>query len=466
MRTVSVLVGTFSLMMIASPLVADEPDSITIRDKTFNVWPVEDLHARGFEVRQIPQSQNAAWMYIEAINAYEELPEGLAEAFEYAVYTAWPEGMAELEDYLELPGNRKAFDSAQKAAAMDEYQMPYFGDPPGSILGVLLPNLSPMRFLSKLILADTRRLVAQREYDRAIDLHFGGMRMGSHVGSCMTLIEGLVGIAVWSNSNRALQDMVLRQPLSKKQLENLLDRLNKHAERLPTIKQGLHGERSFGPTVVDELCSRPIRFLAISPFNSDMGDLSFLNGQFNANPEEGWGRLELRVGRLLFPDRAIKRHMNDYYDKLQARADQGPRGTAALTFDEERFINESIPKWDVLSRFLLPSLSRAITLGERLKTVFAITRGLVALRLYMLENDDQVPTDLEEIAGTLPNGALSDPFGDGLLRYIPTDTGFVLYSVGPDLTDDGGKKGERWDRLDMAYKYPPEAVEPFGKEGE
>ena len=54
-----------------------------------------------------------------------------------------------------------------------------------------------------------------------------------------------------------------------------------------------------------------------------------------------------------------------------------------------------------------------------------------------------------------------DPFGDDRLVYRPGDTGWVLYSVGPDLVDDGGQKGPRWDKLDIVYRFPPEPIEPF-----
>jgi hypothetical protein len=451
---------------IASPVTDKERESVTIRGEPFNLWPIDDLRARGFEFHEIPREKNSAWVYLKAVNAYEELPTDLADAFDHALYTAWPSGAAKLGDYLALPGNRRAIEVAHQAAGMDAYQMPYFGDPPGSILSVLLPNLSPMRFLGKLMLADGRRLVAQGAYDRAIDRYFDAMRMGAHVGSGMTLIEGLVGIAIWSITDRAVQDMVLREPLSKQQLEMLLRRLNDHAEHLPNVDRGLRGERDFGPTVVDELCSRPMLLPTIFPFDTETGDISFMDGRFNGYPTDGWGRLELRIGKLFLPDRAVKRHMDDYYDRVRARADGGPRSAAALSFDEERYIKESIPEWDVLSRFLLPSLSRVITLGERLKTDFAVTRALVAIRLHMLEHDGTWPDDLQAVADALPEGALADPFGERWLRYLPTGEGFTLYSVGPDLVDDGGRKGERWDLLDMVFSYPPPAPEPFGEQGD
>lgn len=466
MRTTATLAGVTLLLAAASPLAAGDPKSVTIRGERFDVWPIEDLAQRGFDVQSVAREENAAWVYLKAINAYVELPKSLVDAFEYAVYTAWPEGETKLEEYLQQPGNRRAIELIHKAADMHAYQMPCVGDPSKSVLSILLPNLSHMRFLAKLMVADARWRVAQERYDEAINAYMAAMRMGGHVGRSITLIEGLVGIAVSRITDRALQNMILGRPLSRKQLKRLLSMLNEHAHHLPTVHRGLRGERTMGPAVVDELCSRPVWFLTHFTSRSESGEISFIDGQTNANPDDGWGRLKLRIGQLIYPDRAIKRNMLDYYDKVLARADRGSHTVDSAAFDEERYIKEVIPRWDVVSRSLLPSLSRAIILGERLKTDFTATRVLIALRTYMLENDGQSPVGLDEIADILPGGSLIDPFSDESLLYRPTGDGFVLYSVGPNLTDDGGQRGERWDTLDMVYSFPPETVDPFDTRGD
>ena len=260
--------------------------------------------------------------------------------------------------------------------------------------------------------------------------------------------------------------MVLRKPLSPKQLETLQNELNQLAKRLPTVDRGLLGERAFGPAMVDELCSRPLHFFAnLRGFNFG-GTLDFASDRFNANPADGWGELELRVGRLIYPDRIMKRHLQGYYDKVLERAAMGPHEGGAMEFDEERYIAEEIPKWDVLPRILLPSLSRVIVLGERLKTGVAHARTIVAIRRYTLEHDKQPPPSLQDVVDMLPEDAMIDPFSEDLLVYRRTADGWILYSVGPNLLDDGGQKAERWDKLDMVYRFPPEPVKPFEQEGD
>ncbi len=447
------------LLALPGAAWAGDGETVKVRGQEFDVWPVDDLQARGLDIPTIPRDENAAWHYIEASNAYVELPRELSDALEYAVYKGWPKGQTALADYLKLPGNQRAIETVRLAGSLQQCQMPYFGDPSQSIIAVLLPNLSPMRFLAKLMVADGRRLEAEGRIGDAFERYTAVMTMGEHIAQCHTLIEGLVGIAIWTRANEAAVDAALSRSVPRKHLQAFQSRLNRSATKLPSVNRGLAGERAFGPIMVDELCARPLRVLAT------MRSLANVTDEFGewktSIPQDGWGRLELRIGRLFLPDRAIKRHMDGFYEQVARRAAAGAADAVALDFDDERYLTENIPQWDVVSRGLLPSLSRATLLGERTKAELATTRALVAIRLHMLANNGERPDDLEAIAKKLPESALDDPFSGTLLKYRPEPDGWVVYSIGPDFIDDGGEKGKRWDDLDMACHFPPAPVEPF-----
>ena len=53
------------------------------------------------------------------------------------------------------------------------------------------------------------------------------------------------------------------------------------------------------------------------------------------------------------------------------------------------------------------------------------------------------PATLDAISSSLGGNVPVDPFTGQPYRYEPSDTSFLLYSVGPDLTDDGGTPGSR-----------------------
>jgi hypothetical protein len=460
-------IGTLCLFAATSTAAAQETEALVLRGETMDVWPIENLAARGFQIQELPREQNAAWVYIEAINAYADLPNELRDAFDYTLKYRWPDGVPALEQYLAEPGNRKALELTRKAAAMKQCQMPYFGDPSQSVVAVLLPNLSHMRFLSKLLVVEGKRLEAMGRYQQAAELYGVVMDMGHHVAQGCTLIESLVGVAVRSLADRATLNMVLRHPLSKGDLKALLKLLDERALRLPTVEKGLIGESNFGPSMIDELCSRPLRvFTNLNGMFGDSPGWDMTDYQVNPVPQDGWGRLEKRVGQLIYPDRAIKRHMSGYYDNM-LRSQSLPAGQAARNdFTEEQYINQAIPRWDVLSRAILPSLSRAIALGNRLKADAALARTATAIRLSSLLRKGEPPGSLDEIESILPVSAMIDPFSGERLLYRVEEPGWVLYSVGLNLSDDGGEEGERWEDLDMVVRFPPEPVEPFDSDQE
>ncbi len=450
------------LSAMSATVAADDPETIRLREAEYEVWPLDDLIERGFDLQPVPRAENAAWIYIDAINAYVELPPELEAALDYASTTAWPVGHAGFAEYMAAPGNRTALMKVREASRLDRCQIPYFGDSSGSIMSVLLPSLSGFRSLGKLEACEGRRLESNLEYVQALECYITAMRTGEHVGQGMTLIEGLVGIAIWTMAERASMDLVLRRPLSLEQLRGLQRELAKRALRVPTAKRGLEGERTFGPALIDELCAHPLRIPAniAGEFAAEPGDW-LGTPDACSNPHEGWGKLELCVGQLIFPDRTIKKHMLGFYDLVCRRAENGPSMDPKLEFDEAEYVRRSIPVWDVFSRSLLPSLSRATLLGERAQAEMALLRTAVALRIRMLENDGAIPSSLAELDGKLPREVMVDPFGGAQLVYRVTENGWRLYSLGPNLIDDGGQRAERWDSLDLAYQYPPLPVEPF-----
>ncbi|MFH0983762.1 MAG: hypothetical protein V2A79_19780 [Planctomycetota bacterium] len=421
------------------------------------IWPNAELRERGFDVPDIPRNENAAWVYIEAANRYLDLPEELNNAFGYVSGKAWLDNQPELRDWLTSKENREALDLARKASRMERCQMPYFGDPDGSALAVLLPSLRHYRTLAKIAVADGRRLAAQKDYRGAMDDFTIVLRLGHHVSQGITLIESLVGLACWNIASTATRDMVLRNDFSREELAAICEEWKKLKPLVPTVRRGFEYERLFGPLLVDEVVSRPTQLLRnLNELRSNGLSSGYVKSK------DGWDRLEARIGRVFLPDRTIKRHMLEYYDPLVETVHVPYYDPRVRDFEEEKAIL-SIPQWDVLSRFLLPSLSRARLLGARLQTDTQATTLVLALRRHARENQGKYPATLADLSIELEPDDLIDPFSGVEFKYTRTADGWTLYSVGSDGTDNGGKSGERWDTADtdMVYVFPPEPLEPF-----
>ena len=175
---------------------------------------------------------------------------------------------------------------------------------------------------------------------------------------------------------------------------------------------------------------------------------------------EGWGALEARIGRLMLPDQTIKKHMSTFYDELIRRSEL-PAYEADWKGDWEEQLLVSIPKWNVLARTLLPSLARANELAECLRAATQMTRVVAALRLHAARNEAAFPDRLDELTEILGADGLIDPFSGEQYGYRPESQGWVLYSVGENMIDDGGQEGDRPWELDFVCRFPAPKVEPF-----
>lgn len=458
----TVLVATAASTAVARQETAPEPTGFSLRGQELLIWPADDLRSRGMSLVDIPRAENAAWLYLEAANTYKDLPEDIAAAFDHAVSDAWPPGHPALQAYLTGAESTKAIELIHRASGMSSCQMPYFGKPTDSIIAVLMPSMSHMRFLAKLLVADGRRLEAEGRYDEAAGRYITCMQMGIHAAGGFTLIESLVGVAIWQLGNRALLDLVTYNELPERQMRKLATDFARLAPRTPAADRGLQGEQSFGPAIVDEIFSRP--FLSISNLGGILSFTTFSGAptwsgepDLNINPQDGWSRFEKRLGQVIYPDRAIKQHMREFYGKQQVLAER-PMSAEALAFDEEKFINERIPRWDVISRAMLPSLSRAIHLGLRARANASLGEAVIAIRRYQLAHESAAPAGLADLKELVSPGALLDPFTGESLRYRQDDEGWVVYSLGPNMTDEGGTESEtqRWDKFDIAFRFPRE----------
>jgi len=71
----------------------------------------------------------------------------------------------------------------------------------------------------------------------------------------------------------------------------------------------------------------------------------------------------------------------------------------------------------------------------------------------------ECPAELDALAPEFLSEVPSDPFTGKPLRYIKTDKGFVVYSVGPNLSDDGGMPGTTRNVLDIPWSGGERASE-------
>lgn len=102
----------------------------------------------------------------------------------------------------------------------------------------------------------------------------------------------------------------------------------------------------------------------------------------------------------------------------------------------------------VFLHMLMPSLSRTATIELRSIAGLRAARAGLAVERYRLAAG-KLPDSLRELVPAYLESIPKDPFDGNDMRYRRLETGFVVYSICEDLSDDGGKektKGSKnWD---------------------
>lgn len=102
----------------------------------------------------------------------------------------------------------------------------------------------------------------------------------------------------------------------------------------------------------------------------------------------------------------------------------------------------AIPKIHILLRMIMPALSRITTIDIRTIAQLRTARAGLAIERYRLATGS-LPDALSELVPAYLEAVPKDPFDDKELRYKKLETGFVVYSIGEDGNDDGGKERPR-----------------------
>ncbi|NBP81741.1 hypothetical protein EBU58_13705 [bacterium] len=184
--------------------------------------------------------------------------------------------------------------------------------------------------------------------------------------------------------------------------------------------------------------------------------------------------VSLRMGNTWY-DRLVAAAKLPTHPERQAAFDEINRDTqkmAAEVRDAKNALYGLFAPRTVISRqignvfvaLLLPAVSAAMDAENRSTTLTKLNELSFVLAAYRAK-DGSYPKSLADLAiddDSMPK----DPFNDKDFHYVRNDDGYVIYSVGPNLRDDGGKvyyldkdddgrtvNKDQWD--DFRIRVPP-----------
>jgi hypothetical protein len=129
--------------------------------------------------------------------------------------------------------------------------------------------------------------------------------------------------------------------------------------------------------------------------------------------------------------------MEDYIETIQLPPHQ--RQSAVNAIDAKI---GKIPKIHILLRAFMPALSRLTIIDIREIAQLRTAQTGLAIERYRLASS-RLPDTLSDLLPTYLEAMPKDPFDGKELRYKKLETGFVVYSIGEDGNDDGGKEKPR-----------------------
>jgi len=308
------------------------------------------------------------------------------------------------------------------------------------------PQLAHFRYLTEVGIWKARLAAEEGHIDESLDNCLVVARVGTHLQMSVGLIDQLVGRALGAMARLELLRIVAEHDLSASVLRDLQMQLaalyageypfaNFEGERLMVLDAVQHSFTKGGP-----------------------GGGHLIPGQFTAFVS---GVVELPKGRrttifqrvLLWPmdvgismiharrDKTVAK-IHEVYDEICERSRLSPYQRGAHIAGDWEEIADSINMYRYgLVRVLLPNENWVSELAFRLRADHEATLTVLALKRYRLEMETY-PPDLKSLvdAGYLRNIPM-DPYSDGPLIYRRVGDEFLLYSVGPDFVDGGGKRG-------------------------
>jgi len=378
---------------------------------------------------------NAAWVYE---HAFQELR--LSEAGK----RCWEEvarGDVRAGDPRRLrfarsmvPANRRYFSLLEEGSRIRDCAFPvnwYSG------AAALFPHLARMREAARFLALRAELATADGDADAALGDCATILRMAEHAKSEPTIIGQLVGYALQGFALTTLEHVLANAEPQAPACTRLSAQLE-HTDQIGPSVRAMQGERVlFGRWAFDYLRHK----------GKDPGLAEVVGKQvlWLRIPARTVGRPVLNVNELTY-----LRSLTGWTDVMRLPFPEALQREKSLQQDMD-----ALPAYRaVLARMLTPAFARFTWSRNRTTAMIGAAEIALALRLYRVAHGTYPDSlsALENAGWRLPN----DPFTEQPYRYRRQGAGFLVYSVGPDLTDDGGKAHQPpvMKQEDKGYDFP------------
>jgi hypothetical protein len=378
---------------------------------------------------QVPDSQNAALILTKACSQ-----PGLAENSSTMTFigdkTWFPERGHLLDEEAKaelsavLATNKALLDLLHSASAFTNSRYPI---DLRQGFNVPLPHLARLKGSIQLVAAEALLNASRGESEKALATLRAAGAIADSLAEEPLLISQLVRIAGWAIVSKRCELILNGAVLSDDQLTTL-QRLFSEAERPDTMARGLGGERASGLSI----------FMGSK-------DLIQLFGGANSPPAlKDRMRASLYLG-FLRATGILQKDKAFYLDVMSTNI-----AAAEAPFPERFTLSQQAStaalsppnRMCIFSMMLLPALGKSIQRDCDHTARIRTTQTAIAIERFRRAHNGNLPADLNELIPTYLPSIPRDPFDGQPLRFKRRATGYVVYSIGSDLHDDGGNEGD------------------------
>jgi len=275
-----------------------------------------------------------------------------------------------------------------------------------------LPHLGPIRDCAGWLRADAAVRVRQADYSEAVEDVMAGMRLGDALAPEPLVISQLVRIAVCGVMIDTIERYLIAGDLSSDHVQQLIYCIGRADNR--------------------------------DAFADAMATEAYMGSKFFADRRESAGGLFNMLYTSAIGRYWLNRDEELYFRTMNQMADvaRRPYYEARPVLDDIAARVNDTPSARLYSRVLLPQVAPALTRAYAAQARHEAMLDLARMGLIIEQYHGQYgsyPSLLEELTIELGGSIPVDPFTGERYHYDPSGDSFQLYSVGPNLTDDGGR---------------------------
>lgn len=342
------------------------------------------------------------------------------------------------------------------------------GPEPAWVIDVLLPQLGDFRNMTRLLRVDALRAAEIGDAARvAADIE-AMAGLGRHAREHPIVISHLVAHAIGTLTSRTVHEIIRGSP-------GALD-----DESLVRIDAAIASAFTGDRTALDLTGERYFFLDTIQRLYTDDGHgdgrvtasgLAALTDRQLVSTDLGIpaGRVAVGFMSLFSMGRAeLTAEVNQMYDEIEAYAatPMWERGSAAHEAELAMTYADRSPLdiGEMMISMLMPALSKAALVTDQARAEADAARLHAALERHRLAAG-RWPSSLDELAPHMLPSPPLDPYTGDPLRYVLTDAGPLIYSVGVDREDDGGRHSENasaWRGADQVQHALTQDPEGFG----